>query len=241
MREIASMNAWRRALAIGWRSACVNALPIAVLWGIAVALVLSYYLVPGVAATLEPIRMWQERNGWRAVVVGRIFFSGLVPGVFLLLVPRIRPKHPWATIVAFVAWGCALGVCCDAFFRVQSVWFGNGPEWGTLVAKTLVDQFLWTVVFLVPLNTVFYYWLGCDFSLRRMISEWPSDFVRELMLPNLVNNWLIGIPVIFATYAFPLDLQIHVNGLVGAVCLLLFTQIGKLSRTGGVQRNSISS
>ena len=223
---------------IGWASACANVFPITVLWSLSAALVLSYYFVPGVASILEPIRLWQEANGWVAVVVGRIFFNGLVPGVFLLSVPGIRPKRPMATIIAFAVWGCALGLCCDVFFRLQSGWFGSGPEFGTLAAKTLVDQFVWTAFFIAPANTAFFYWVDCGFSLRKAIAEWPSDFIRVLLMPNLVNNWVIGIPVIFATYAFPLDLQIHVNGLTGSVCMLLFMQIGKFSRSADKTRAS---
>ena len=214
-------------LRIGWESAKANAVPTVILWSFAVGLVLAYYFVPGMAALLEPIRKWQETNGWRTVVVSRIVFNGLVPGVFLLTIRDIRPRHPWMTILAQTIFGCVFGLVCDAFFRLQSLWFGSGMEVSTLVLKTLVDQFVWTVLVISPVNAIFFFWLGRDFSGRRVRREWPQGgFVSELVLPNLIPNWFVGIPAIFATYAFPLDLQIHINGLVSAFWMLMCLQIG---------------
>ena len=213
-------------------SAKANAVPTFALWSFALGLVLSYYFVPDVAGCLERIRRWQEAFGWKAVVVSRMFFNGLLPGVFLLGVRSIRPRRPWATIFAQTVFGCVFGLFCDAFFRMQSAWFGSGPDVSTLVLKTLVDQFVWTVLVIAPVNAVFFFWLGRDFSLSRVRREWPRDgFVSELVLPNLIPNWFVGIPAIFATYAFPLDLQIHVNGLVSAFWMLMCLQIGRRSGT----------
>ena len=213
-------------------SAKANAVPTVVLWSFAFGLVLSYYLLPGVASCFERVRTWQEAFGWKAVVVSRIFFNGILPGVFLLVVREIRPQRPLATILAQATFGCVFGLFCDAFFRLQSAWFGAGPELTTLVGKTLVDQFVWTVLVIAPANAVFFFWLGRDFSWRRVRDEWPRGrFFAELVLPNLIPNWIVGIPAIFATYAFPLDLQIHVNGLVSSFWMLMCLQIGRRSAT----------
>ena len=219
-------------LRIGWSSAKANAVPTVVLWSFAFCLVLSYYFLPGATAWFEGIRAGQEAFGWKAVVISRIFFNGLLPGLFLFAVKEIRPQRPWATILAQTAFGCVFGLVCDAFFRLQSTWFGAGPGLSTLVAKTLVDQFVWTVLVIAPANAVFFFWLGRDFSWRRTRSEWPRGrFFSDLVLPNLIPNWIVGIPAIFATYAFPLDLQIHINGLVSSFWMLMCLQIGRRSAT----------
>lgn len=221
------MNGLTSSLRIGWASAKANAVPTFALCAFAVCLVLSYYFHPGVSACFGKVRTWQEAFGWKAVVVSRIVFNGFVPGLFLLGVKSIRPRRPFATILAQAAFGCVLGLFCDAFFRLQSAWFGSGTALSTLVMKTLVDQFVWTVLVISPANAVFFFWVSRDFSLKRVRQEWPKQgVVSELVLPNLIPNWLVGIPAIFATYAFPLDLQIHVNGLVSAFWMLLCLQIG---------------
>ena len=215
---------------IGWDSAKANAMPTFVLWSFALCLVLSYYFIPPVAECMGTVRTWQESFGWKAVVVSRILFNGIVPGVFLLSVKSIRPRKPFATIFAQATFGCVLGLFCDAFFRLQSSWFGSGTAVSTLVLKTLVDQFVWTVLVIAPVNAVFFFWVSRDFSLKRVRREWPKQgMISRLVLPNLIPNWFVGIPAILATYAFPLDLQIHVNGLVSAFWMLLCLQIGARS------------
>jgi len=215
---------------IGWESAKANAAPTFILWSFALCLVPSYYFIPPVAEFMGTVRAWQESFGWKAVVVSRILFNGIVPGIFLLGVKSIRPRRPFATIFAQAVFGCVLGLLCDAFFRLQSSWFGSGAELSTLALKTLVDQFAWTVLVISPVNAVFFFWVARDFSFRRVRQEWPRHgVITELVLPNLIPNWFVGIPAIFATYAFPLDLQIHVNGLVSAFWMLLCLQIGARS------------
>ena len=217
---------------IGCESAKANAVSAFVLWMFAFCLVLAYYFIPDVSVCFERVRGWQEAFGWKAVVVSRILFNGLIPGAFLLVVKEIRPKRPYATIFAQTVFGCVFGLFCDAFFRMQSAWFGSGTEISTLVIKALVDQFVWTVLIIAPVNAVFFFWVARDFSFWRIRREWPKQgFVLELVLPNLIPNWFVGIPAIFATYAFPLDLQIHINGLVSAFWMLMCLQIGRRSAT----------
>ena len=218
----------RMPLRIGWESARANAVPAAALWLFALCLVLAHRFVPAASAALESVRSWQETYGWRAVVASRIVFNGLVPGAFLLCVRSIRPRRPFVTIFAQTVFGCAFGLFCDAFFRLQSAWFGTGIP--ALLLKTAVDQFVWTVLVISPINALFFFWASRDFSFERTRLEWPRDgVVRELVMPNLVANWFVFIPVALTTYLFPLDLQIHVNGLVGAFWTLLCLQIGARS------------
>ena len=219
-----------KPIKIGLESAKANVVPTLVIWSFALCLVLSYYFIPPVAERMGTVRTWQESFGWKAVVASRILFNGLVPGAFLLCVESIRPRRPFATIFAQAAFGCVIGLFCDAFFRLQSSWFGSTLELSTLVLKTQVDQFVWTVHVVSPVNAVFFFWVARDFSFRRVRQEWPKHgVISELVLPNLIPNWFVGIPAIFATYAFPLDLQIHVNGLVSAFWMLLCLQIGARS------------
>ena len=219
-----------KPIKIGLESAKANVVPTLEIWSFALCLVLSYYFIPPVAERMGTVRTWQESFGWKAVVASRILFNGLVPGAFLLCVESIRPRRPFATIFAQAAFGCVIGLFCDAFFRLQSSWFGSTLELSTLVLKTLVDQFVWTVLVVSPVNAVFFFWVARDFSFRRVRQEWPKHgVISELVLPNLIPNWFVGIPAIFATYAFPLDLQIHVNGLVSAFWMLLCLQIGARS------------
>ena len=48
-----------------------------------------------------------------------------------------------------------------------------------------------------------------------------------MVLPNLIPNWIVWIPVSLAVFSFPYALQIHVNGLVCTFWTLMCLQIGR--------------
>ena len=120
------------ALRIGLRSVRANAVPMVVLWVLAAGTVWAYYAVPAVAAAFEPLRQWQTESGWLAAFLNRVFFNGLLPGVFLLAIPSIRPKHVLLVIAAQALWGGCWGVATDFFFRWLDVLFGSGRDMVTL-------------------------------------------------------------------------------------------------------------
>ena len=85
------MGPWR----VGWESIKANWLPMVVLWMLAAALVAGYTYVPCVKAALQPVFDFQTGGGWKAAVLNRIVFCGLLPGAFLLTIRSIRPPRPF--------------------------------------------------------------------------------------------------------------------------------------------------
>ncbi len=211
---------------IGWESVKANVVPMVVLWILAVATAFAYYFVPGVAAGLEPLKTWQTESGWVAAFLNRTFFCGVLPGVFLVTVKSIRPRHPFATVAAQTLWCGVWGVVFDFYFRLLDSVFGSGCDFATLLAKAAADEFGITLLVSAPADAVFFFWLGRDFSFRRARAEWPRSFYRDLVAPNLVSNWCVWIPVSMAVFAFPLPLQIQVSGFAAAFWTLMCLQIG---------------
>ena len=82
----------REALRIGLASVRANVVPMVVLWAMAAGLAVGYYWIPCVATVLEPLRVWQGEHELVGAFVSRVFFCGLVPGIFLLTMKAIRPK-----------------------------------------------------------------------------------------------------------------------------------------------------
>ena len=99
-----------------------------------------------------------------------------------------------------------------------------------ILAKTAVDQFVWNVFLVTPSVSTFYFWIACGYSFARMQRDWPKDWIRGLILPNLFANWCVWIPVVAAVYAFPRPLQIQVSGFATAFWVLMCLKIGALSR-----------
>ena len=214
--------AWR----IGIRSVRANAVPMVALWLLAGATVWAYYAVPSVAAALEPLLRWQTESGWPAAFLNRVFFNGLLPGAFLLAVPSIRPRRVLSVIAAQALWGGGWGVVTDFFFRGLEVLFGSGHDFATLFCKMMLDEFGPTLFLMAPADAAFFFWVGRDFSFARAWRERPKRFFLGLVLPNLISNWFVWIPVSLAIFAFPLPLQIQLSGFAAAFWTLMCLQIG---------------
>ena len=188
-----------------------------ILWTASVALVIAYYTLPSVASALEPMARWQRESGWIAAFLNRVIFCGLIPGVFIVCVKSIRPKHVVAVIAVQTAWSGICGVVSDCMFSLNAYLFGTGVDFLTLFVKTAICQFVWTPLFFAPLGSIVYFWVGRDFSVRRFRKEMPSRFYYGLVLPNLLVNWVIWIPATFAINALPTPLQVQLSGLVSSL------------------------
>ena len=55
----------------------------------------------------------------------------------------------------------------------------------------------------------------------------PKSFYSGLVLPNLLANWVLWIPVTFAIHMFPTPLQIQLSGMASALFSLMLLAIGR--------------
>lgn len=217
----------RKPLSVGLRSAIANRVPMAVLWGVAITLALSYYFVPGFVLALSPVAEWQGRWGPAASAVNQVVFCGIVPGLFMFAVKSIRPRRALLKVSLQSLWSASWGVVYFYFYGLQSRMFGSGHGWETLLPKMMFDQFVWSPLVAVPLNAAFYLWVGCEFSRGETFSRIKDGFLGDVVLPNLVSSWCVWIPTVIAVYAFPPDLQVQVMGLVCSFWSLLCLEIGR--------------
>jgi len=224
------MGTARRISGIVRASLKATALPMAVLWATAALAVAAYYACPPFAAALDPLLRWQKESGWVAAAANRLFFYGLLPGLFQWTLPHLRPPRLALTIAAQGAWCALFGVAVDFFYRLLSLLFGDGTGVATLALKTAMNQFVWTTLVLAPANAVFYFWVARDFSSARFRADWPADWISRAVLPNLLTNWCVWIPVNFAVFAFPLPLQVQLSGVAGAFWTLMCLQLGARSK-----------
>lgn len=214
------------AFRIGLASARANLVPMVVLWALAGALVGAYFLLDPFRGMLDPVAEWHRAWGWRSAFVSQAIFCGILPGVFLLAIRSIRPRYPFLTILAQSVWCGCFGICNNEVFHLMARALGDNAHISTVLAKSAFDQFVWTIAVIAPANAVFFFWVGRDFSLARVKRDWPSPFFRRMVLPNLIPNWIVWIPVSLAIFSFPFPLQIHVNGIVCTFWTLMCIQIG---------------
>lgn len=215
----------KTACRIGFRSARERGRAVVALWGLAVLAIAAYYLVPGVASALEPVGSWQQANGWRASFVLCAVFCGLVPYVVYLIRRESGGRSPLVTAAAQAVWCGLCGIVCGWFFTLQGRWFGCGHDLATVLKKVVVDQFGWSVLVIVPGTAVFYAVLSGGWRVKDERVPFGT-FVREAYLPTLVMNWIVGIPSNCAVYAFPMDLQIPVLGLLSSAWAVICVGLG---------------
>ena len=229
------------ACRIGFRSARERGRAVIVLWLSAAFVVVAYYLVPGVSSALEPVGNWQRENGWLASFVFCAAFCGAIPYVVYLLRGEKEQRSPFVTAVAQAVWCGLCGIACGWFFALQGRWFGCGHDLATVLSKVIVDQFIWSVLVIVPGTAVFYAVLSGGWRVKDERVPFGT-FVREAYLPTLVMNWIIGIPSNCAVYAFPMDLQIPVLGLLSSawavICVGLGEHSGRAIRVVAGRRSS---
>lgn len=217
----------RNAGTIAKAAARANVVPMVVLWLVALFLVGAYYFVPGAERAFAPFARFHRKWGVFAAVVNQVFFCGLVPCVFVLTVKRIRTPRPVLKSLLQAVWCGAWGVVYFYFYKFQAQLFGSGHDVATLLAKTAFDQFVWTPLVPVPLSAVFFLWMGSGFSVSETRRTCRDGFLARVWLPNIESSWCVWIPVVFAVYAFPGDLQVQVLGLVSSFWTLMCLQIGK--------------
>jgi len=212
---------------MGLASVRANAVPIIVLWLAAAALIAGYGLLPSVRAVLDPLAHFQRRCGFWAGFASQFVFCGLIPCVFRLTVRTIRTDHPILKSLLQSVWNGCWGIVYVGFYAFQGRLFGTGTDFGTVVVKTLFDEFLWAPLVPVPATAFFCLWMESGFSLRSAVTRFGRHFVRQTWLANVVTNWIVWMAPALAIYAFPPALQVQVLGLVGSIWALISLSLAK--------------
>jgi hypothetical protein len=122
-----------------------------------------------------------------------------------------------------------LGVATDRFYILQNTMWGWLPPSAQIPAKVLTDQFVYTVLFANPYQTLLYVLKDCGFHpgiFWSRIRPVKDFYVRE-MLAVLVTNWAFWIPTTAILYCLPTDLQFVICQLAIVIWILLLTALTK--------------
>ena len=222
-------------LQIGWNSIKANWVPMLVLWAAAAFMAVAYYRLPWLADAMAPVGRWQARNGVVAAFATQFVFCGVLPAVFLHAVREIRTDRPLLKCLLQSVWSGCWGVVYLWFYSMQAKMFGEGHDIATLLAKTAFDEFVWSPLASVPLTSLFFLWMGSGFSPGRTAQTCREGFFRRVVLPTLFSNWAVWIPAVAAVYAFPLELQIFMLGLVSCFWTLVCLQLGRRAHRAKVE------
>ena len=129
-------------------------------------------------------------------------------------------RFPVEMAFAMAFWGWR-SVEVDLFYRLQAHWFGAGSDWGTVLAKTAVDQLLYSPWWAVPEIALAFEWKEAGFSWRATRRRLDRDFLVTRLPAAMVGNAMVWLPAVIAIYFLPSALQLPVSNLVGSFWVLL--------------------
>ena len=131
----------------------INLIPGLALWIMGVCLVAVYYFGEFSRPWFNEIISLKETYGFAYSAVSTCIFGGLIPYLFMQLTGRDRLKGLGSGLI-FLGYWAIRGIDVDAFYRLQAMVFGTEVDLLTIVAKVLVDQFVYCVVWASPITAV---------------------------------------------------------------------------------------
>jgi hypothetical protein len=214
---------WQRSVA-GFR---INLIPGIVLWVVGLGVALAYYKMDSAKGFFDGVISVKQTHGFLYSFLATGLFGGLIPFLYLWATGRI-PKGMVACYgVFFVFFWAVRGTEVDAFYRLQSILFGDGLDWSTIVTKVFVDQFVYCIFWATPVTAVFYGWKDCGFSwsLLRETTTWRSFLFEVARL--LLSTWLVWVPATAIIYSLPPALQVPLFSLTLCFFVLLVSVFSK--------------
>ena len=197
-----------------------NLRPGLVLWAAALAVLGVYYGVPSGRALLEDWMQLKVRYGaWYSFAAGAAF-AGVLPLLVMRATGTLRQPMGPELLFAALFWGYK-GVEVDFFYRLQSRLFGDGLDVGTVLAKTLVDQAVYSAMWAVPVMAATYACKDAGWRLGAVRERLDRRFFRHELPAVMIGNALVWTPTVMVVYLLPPALQLPVSNFVAAFWVLM--------------------
>jgi hypothetical protein len=197
-----------------------NAVPAVVLQALTLALLLGYWYWPPVHDVLECLLRlklaWGVGYSWLAGAL----LAGLLPRLVLRWTGRDNGRFAVELAFACAFWGWR-SVEVDWMNRAQAGWFGDAADWPTVLAKTAVDQLLYSPLWAVPEIALAFEWKESGFSWRRTRARLDRGLFAVRLPAAIIGNAMVWLPAVLAVYFLPTALQLPVSNLVGSFWVLL--------------------
>jgi hypothetical protein len=229
---VISASAFSAAIRKGLKAAGENLLPILVLQSAMAATVAIYFLWPTGSVALSRFAAWQHSGGFLAAAAATALAGGALSEISIIYLcdkGRWTKQHleklGFKLIMFFIS-----GSLVFEFYQWQAVWFGTGLAWSVVVPKILVDQFIYTVFWSTPYQTLMTRWHALHYSGRQLWNELDANFITQWMLPVLVTNWMLWIPCVTFIYSMPLNLQTPLNIFASAIWGILLAAVSVQDR-----------
>lgn len=201
----------------GLDAARANLAPGAVIWAVGLAVLLAYYFHPPTHAAMERIAGLKREYGFVYSAVSTALFGGLLPVLIQQVVPGLPNRALLRHLPFYLLFWAYRGVEVDFFYRLQSLLLGDEPTPGVVIPKVLIDQFIASPLWFVPVMTVGYVWKDAGFRFRETRRRLGPGWYRERAVPVLLSNMAVWLPTVAILYSLPPALQMPFQNLI--ICL----------------------
>ncbi len=187
------------------------------------AVLLAYYRWGAAKSFFEAVEGWKLRYGYGFSLAVTAFSGAVLPEILRIAVfQRGAPcRRNLDNLVFGVPFWGFMGVCVDAFYRGQALWFGEGATAAILIKKIIVDQFVYTPIWGTPAVVWAYEWKKRSYSFHDFGSLFGARFFKSAMIPAQIAGWAVWIPGVAIVYSLPLPLQIPLFALAEAFWSML--------------------
>jgi len=197
-----------------------NAIPAVALQTLALATVAAYHAWPAAHAALDRLMALKQAWGLAYSFAAGALFAGLVPRLVLWSTGAWRGAVLPELVFAVVFWGWRSAEV-DLFYRLQSHLFGDAADWGTVLAKTAVDQLVYSPLWAVPQIALVHLAKDAGWSRAGIREHLDAEFFALRLPSAVVGNAMVWAPAVIAIYFLPAALQLPVSNLVGSFWVLL--------------------
>ena len=210
----------------GWRAGRANLVPGVVLWLVGLGLVLAYYDHAPTHAALERLTELHARMGLTFSLLGTMICGGLLPILYLRRDPVVRGDYQLKNCLFLMGFWGYKGVEIELWYRVLAHFVGAGNDVRTVALKGALDQFLYSPFFAVPLTVLVFAFNHVGLRLAPVLADIKAGgWYRRHVLPTVVANAALWIPMVCLVYALPLPLQTLLFDLALCFCILLVAHI----------------
>jgi hypothetical protein len=204
----------------------VNLIPGVALQVFALSIVLLYFFYAPAQPTFDFISALKLRYSTSFAIISTAIFGGLLPFVILFLKKRVTRPFVSHLLFNVLLWAF-MGWLIDSFYQLQVLIFGTGVDIATIIKKTLLDQFVFSVFITSPFITAMYIWRESNFNGQTTRNELKVSFFKEKLPATIFSTWVVWLPAVTLVYSMPTALQLPLFNLVLCFFVLLISALNK--------------
>ncbi len=138
-------------------------------------------------------------------------------------------------MIFYITFWAVKGIEIDILYRLQAFVFGDNTKGATIIAKVLVDQFIYSPLWAVPSLVLLYQWQARRFPLHTRWIKLNKKWYIDMILPVMLASWVVWIPTVAFIYCLKMPLQLPVQNVILCLWCLMLMVITKEDGLKGVK------